>query len=225
MAETLKSDEAKSEESKSKEADTKKSTSQSWWLTLPGLLTGVAAVITAVTGLVIGLHQIGALSSTEQASPEKPEAAVTTQNNSRPSPASSDTPTSQTPSGDDASQQSLALPAGMEVKMGAGPEGADVYKILSARLEPYHAEKRLLTLTIRYIHNGRGSVIPASFRLLVDDVPRAPLFGFDGSVEMGSAKEADVGFEVPITENNVVLQISAMDEKTEIPLDLTATET
>jgi hypothetical protein len=201
------------------------SKSGSWWLTtIPGVLTGVAAVITAVTGLAVGLHQISGSSGTEKASPEKPS-AVTTQNNSKPHSASSDPTTSQSPSSDDASQQSLALPAGMEVKMGAGPEGADVYKILSARLEPYHAEKRLLTLTIRYIHNGRGSVIPASFRLLVDDVPRAPLFGFDGSVEMGSAKEADVGFEVPITENNVVLQISAMDEKTEIPLDLTATET
>lgn len=31
----------------------------SWWMTLPGLLAGLAAVITAVTGLVLGLTQIG----------------------------------------------------------------------------------------------------------------------------------------------------------------------
>ena len=120
--------------------------SGSWWLTLPGVLTGVAAVITAVTGLAIGLHQISAPSGPEKASsPEKP-AAVTTQNNSKPSSASSDTTTSQTPSSDDASQQALALPAGMEVKLGGGDI---VYKILSARLEPYNAEKRLLRFTIR----------------------------------------------------------------------------
>ena len=231
MAETLKSDEAKSEESKSKEADTKKSTSQSWWLTLPGLLTGVAAVITAVTGLVIGLHQIGALSSTEQASPEKPEAAVTAQNDSRPSPASSDTPTSQTPSGDDASQQSLALPAGMEVKVRACDSCPElVYKILSARLEPYNSEKRLLRFTVRLTVNARGTSGGAnfwdrSFRLLVDDVPRAPFSNLNEIVEADSAKEGDVVFQVPTTENDVVLQIGEGDDKTEIPFDLTATET
>ena len=69
MAEVPKSDEAKSEESKSKAAETKESKSQSWWLTVPGLLTGVAAVITAVTGLAVGLHQISAPSGTEKASP------------------------------------------------------------------------------------------------------------------------------------------------------------
>src|SRR5215217_4716628 len=119
--------------------------SGSWWLTVPGVLTGLAAVITAVTGLAVGLHQISAPSSTEKASPEKP-AAVTTQNNSKPSSASSDTTTSQTPSSDEASQESVALPAGMEVKLGGGEI---VYKILSARLEPYNAEKRLLRFTVR----------------------------------------------------------------------------
>jgi hypothetical protein len=103
--------------------------------------------------LAIGLHQISTPSGTEKASTEKP-AAVTPQNNSKPSSASTDTTTSQTPSSDDASQQSLALPAGTEVKMGAGPEGADVYKILSARLEPYNAEKRL---THTHLPGGRGS--------------------------------------------------------------------
>ncbi len=31
----------------------------SWWATLPGLLTAAAAVITAVTGLLLGLGQLG----------------------------------------------------------------------------------------------------------------------------------------------------------------------
>src|SRR5215210_1185660 len=112
--------------------------SGSWWLTLPGVLTGLAAVITAGTGLAVALHQISAPSGPEKASSTDKPAADTAQNNSKPPPASSDTTTSQTPSSDDAAQESVALPAGMEAKLGKGPL---VYKILSARLEPYNAEK------------------------------------------------------------------------------------
>ncbi len=195
--------------------------SGSWWLTVPGVLTGLAAVITAVTGLVVGLNQISAPSGPEKASPEKP-AAVTPQNNSKPSSASSDTTASQT-APDGATQQSLALPADMEVKLA---NGEAIYKILSARLEPYNAEKRALRFTIRYTNNGRfpGNFWDNSFRLLVDDVPRAPTSGLNELVEAQSAKEGDVVFEVPTTENQVVLQISSGDETTKIPFDLTEVE-
>ena len=212
--------------------------SGSWWLTLPGVLTGLAAVIMAVTGLAVALHQISAPSGPEKASSEKP-VAVTTQNNSKPPPASSDTTTSQTPSSDEAAQESVALPAGMEVKLAGGDI---VYKILSASLEPYNAEKRLLKFTIRFTAGSTAAlgigVSTSSFRLLVDDVPREPIsFSSEGQnaflVEAGSAKEDDVLFEVPTTENEVVLQISNDDprtagrghETTKIPFDLTATET
>lgn len=30
-----------------------------WWSTLPGLITATAAIVTAITGLLVGLHQIG----------------------------------------------------------------------------------------------------------------------------------------------------------------------
>src|SRR5919109_4241977 len=32
---------------------------QSWWQTLPGILTATAAFITAITGLLVALHQAG----------------------------------------------------------------------------------------------------------------------------------------------------------------------
>ena len=205
--------------------------SGSWWLTLPGVLTGLAAVITAGTGLAVALHQISAPSGLEKASSEKP-AADTAQNNSKTPPASSDTTTSQTPSSNGATQQSVALPAGAEVKL-AGIAGGDiVYKILSASLEPYNAEKRLLKFTIRITVENQEPISSSDFRLLVDDIPREPT-KFSSSeggqttgflVAGGSAKEAEVGFEVPITENEVVLQIRANKETTQIPFDLTATE-
>ena len=198
---------------KSDEAESEKPKLQSWLQTLPGFLTAVAAVITAVTGLTVAVYQIrdsqgSAPSGSEQASPEKPDAAA-----------------SQTPSGDGGTQQSLALPAGMEVKLAGGDI---VYKILSARLEPYNAEKDTLRFTIRCTNNGPVAMNfwDDSFRLLVDSVPRAPNSGLDEVVEGRSAKEGEVVFEVPARENKVVLQISAPtpsgSETTEIPFDLRA---
>ena len=38
---------------------------QSFWTTLPGILTGMAAVLTAAGGIILGLHQSGTLGSKE----------------------------------------------------------------------------------------------------------------------------------------------------------------
>jgi hypothetical protein len=114
----------------------------------------------------------------------------------------------------------------MEVKLA---EGHIIYKILSARLEPYNAEKNALSFTIGCTNNDDYPMNfwDRSFRLLVDGVPRAPISGLNEIVEGQSAKEGDIVFEVPAGENKVVLQISAptpsgTDETTEIPFDLTA---
>ena len=39
--------------------DEEKKSKDSWWHTIPGVLTAIAAVITAVTGLIGVFHQIG----------------------------------------------------------------------------------------------------------------------------------------------------------------------
>ena len=36
---------------------------QSWWLTLPGLLTAMTGFIGAITALIIGLNQVGLFGS------------------------------------------------------------------------------------------------------------------------------------------------------------------
>lgn len=48
--------------------------SKGWWQTLPGILTAIAAIITAVTGLIVALHQAGIFekpAQTVQVSPPK----------------------------------------------------------------------------------------------------------------------------------------------------------
>ena len=51
--------------------------SQSWWQTLPGILTAVAGFITATTGLILALNQIGAFSrESKSASPGPTTTAI-----------------------------------------------------------------------------------------------------------------------------------------------------
>jgi hypothetical protein len=45
-----------------------------WWHTIPGILTAIAAVITAVTGLIVVLQQAGVFEK-ETRSPSKDEFA------------------------------------------------------------------------------------------------------------------------------------------------------
>lgn len=63
--------------------ESKESKPLSWWQTVPGILTGLAAVITAVTGLIIGLRQIGSVPDAAKPPPERP-AVVTAQDNRQP---------------------------------------------------------------------------------------------------------------------------------------------
>jgi hypothetical protein len=52
------------EDSKPETPKTPDSKSQSWWQTLPGLITAIAGTITAIEGLLAGLNQVGLLPST-----------------------------------------------------------------------------------------------------------------------------------------------------------------
>jgi hypothetical protein len=100
--------------------------------------------------------------------------------------------------------------------------GAAVITILSAQTDPIDADRRQLKLHVRYTNTSRypANFWSASYRLLVDDVPRAPTNLLDEVVDGDSAKEGDVIFEVPLTAKDVVLQVSSGDEKSRLPLKL-----
>jgi hypothetical protein len=54
-----------------REAGDRKANTSGFWTTLPGVLTGVAAIVTAITGLTLGLLQYGVIGS-KQAERVKP---------------------------------------------------------------------------------------------------------------------------------------------------------
>src|SRR4029077_7332786 len=144
----------------------KPATGTSWWQTVPGVLTGLAAIITAMTGLIVALNRTGTRS--EDVKP----ASVSVSGSARPaSAAASRTPAPVRGAG---GAQPIALPALNRVRLAGG---AAVVTILSAEVEPIDVDRRSLKFSVRYMNGGRypANFWSASYRLIVADVPRAPI--------------------------------------------------
>jgi hypothetical protein len=202
------------EESKNEPVKGSESKSSNWWQTMPGVLTAIAGMITAIAGLVAALHQTG-LFSASQAEPA--QSIVADSPSQTPSVANDITAQ---PNGN---SQVRVLAAGMEVKL-PRTDGEVVYKILSAQLEPFNTENNSLKFTVRCTANTQYDINFGShlFRLLVDDVPQAPINMWNELVNPQSAKEGEVIFTIPISTQKATLKIGDPgQETTEIPFDLT----
>jgi hypothetical protein len=187
-----------------------KTKSSSWWQTLPGILTAVAALITAVGGAAVAFHQAGFFDHAGQRAPQVqndparpskgPENSGAIDTNSGGTNSSTNPSTGSRP---------LTLPPGSEVKAGEA-----TYKILSARLDPFAPGKLSLKFEVRMVNNGRynANFWAASFRLLADGLPMAPVNFLDELVESHTAKDAAVEFVIPDTVNNVGLQVGEVGE-------------
>jgi hypothetical protein len=191
---------------------------ESWWLTFPGVLTAAAGLITAIAGLVVALknpHPGESPSSAEQS------AASSTTTTTTATAAKSTAPVPAMSMGPD--KRTIALPANAEAGF---PRVEVVMKLISAQLEPFNAEKRSLRLKVRLLNNGPhfARTYYWTYRLLVDDLPRAPSGDARGQdVQAQSASEMEFVFEVPATAHKVVFRISRDEETRDIPLDLTLT--
>jgi len=72
---------------------------------------------------------------------------------------------------------------------------------------------------VRHDRNGRSDW-SSSFRLIIDDVPRAPTNLLDEVVASESAKDGDVVFELPVSVKDVMLQIGSGDDSSRLPFKL-----
>jgi hypothetical protein len=189
-------------------SDSKPANGPSWWQTLPGILTGLAAIITAVTGLIVAFNRTGGRSE-----PAAPASSSSPPSLSReatiPAAASPESPTS----------GAIALPPLHEVKLAGG---ATVVTILSAQVAPIDAARRTLTFDVRHMNAGRypANFWGNSYRLIVDGVPREPTNSLNEVVGPDSAKEGEVVFELPRGAKDVTLQITSGDDKTRLPFKL-----
>ncbi|MBT2594839.1 hypothetical protein [Arthrobacter sp. ISL-72] len=170
-----------------------------WWTTLPGLLTAAAAVITAVTGLLLGLGQLGVFDGGRPAAPVSgPSTAGAPQHGGTPQPGGSR-------SGDGANAGwTVALPAERKYR------SVDVeYEILDAAVRPDASGKVALSFTIRCTNHGRYDINfwDSTFRLGAGGVNYSPDSGLNELVAGDSSKSGDVRFIVPADTRDVSLRI------------------
>jgi hypothetical protein len=189
------------------------SESKAWWQTLPGILTAAAAVITAITGLLVAVHQAGCFDrSAASASLNRSHTDVDSQYSNAPEHGTSPTQPSS------AGTRSLTLPATVEVR-----SEDIIFKLLSARLSPYSPSKVSLKFTVRMTNNHRfpANFWNASFRLLVDETLQAPVNFLDEVVDSNSSKDGEVEFVIPDSVSTVGLQMGEVGEgKPSITIDI-----
>jgi hypothetical protein len=179
----------------------KEPNAKGWWQTLPGVLTAGAAIITAITGLLVAVHQAGFLGRSPQAPAQIQSKAQPAGDSPHPADtqnAVSPLPTSVT------SPQTLALPESTRVR-----SGDYVYQLLSARLEPYSPGKVALHLSIRMTNNDRfpANFWSDSFRLLVDGALQAPTNSLNELLPSKSSKDGNVEFVISASVSTAGLQM------------------
>lgn len=181
---------------------------KSWWHTAPGMLTAVAAIITAVTGLLVALNQAGFIGGRAAMRDAVVEPRSTT--NGEPGEASSPNGGASTPEASRDAPGPVRFPEGTSIR-----SGDLTYTILEGSVEPYAPGSVLLELRVRLANNQPypANFWDASFRLAVDGLLRAPTGGLNEIVDGNSTSEAVVEFVIPSTVREADLQMGVVGEE------------
>lgn len=195
-----------------------------WWSTVPGVMTAIAALITAATGLLLGLNQVGWLSasSTPQTSAASTRAPTVAHlaSSSSVAGASGSAPVSGAASST-GSGYKVSIPLKREFRVG------DIsYEILAATARPDADGKLALVMSVR----GRSyraydaNFWDASFAVTVgeDIVPASG--GLDELLPANATQRGDVLFVVPADTRNAVLTLRFQGGETRtVPFRITPT--
>lgn len=94
------------------------------------------------------------------------------------------------------------------------------YKVLTAQMERSRSDLSLLRMIVRVTNEGSMTTNfgDSNFRLLVDNVPRAPTSNLNDLVDAHSAKDGTIVFAVPASATRFVLQLLMGDEEATFPL-------
>ena len=185
---------------------------KSFWTTVPGIITGLAAVVTAVTGLIVALNGAGLFSkpaavnkaSTETKSGVKKEAdSLTGKKEEQQIPV----------------EKLKAIFSMTRIKI----EDHE-YSILGSSLEAITPESNSLKIKIRYKNNSNYSPAPfwnEGFRLAIDGSLTTPSGDLNELVERHAELAGTVTFEVPDNAKALALHILDVGKDIAIPIKLT----
>ncbi len=186
----------------------------SWWTTLPGLLTALAAIITAVTGLVLALNQIGLFgSSSQDSSSTAPREGAAPATGDGPAGAAGHAATM--PPGGGTYEATLPLNQPMR-------SGDVTYEIVGYEIRPDSDDTLALSLDIRMTNHGRfdANFWDASFRLAAGKDTIAPSGGLNEVVAGDASKVGSVLFVIPDTTRSAALKIKFDEGDRTVPFEL-----
>ncbi len=199
----------------------KESNAKGWWQTLPGVLTALAAIITAITGLLVAVHQAGFFG-------RSPQAPAQIQGKAQPagdSPRPADAQRRSFAAFSEASHllRPLALPDNTRVRSGD-------YRVRACYPPASNHIRRTrspLHLSVRMTNNGRfpANFWSDSFRLLVDGALQAPTNSLNELIPSKSSKDGEVEFVIPGSVSTVGLQMGDVgDGKPTIAINLRSSQ-
>jgi hypothetical protein len=184
---------------------------KSFWTTVPGIITGLAAIVTAVTGLVVALNGAGLFS--------KPAAAnhIATQTKPGVKNEADSLP------GKPAEPQKQVEKFKPVFSMTTVKIEDHEYKILGSSLEAITPESNSLAIKIKYKNNSNYS--PATFwnegfRLAIDGALTAPSGDLSELVERHAELVGTVTFEVPNNAKELAFHILDVGKDIAIPIKM-----
>ncbi|CAN7511476.1 hypothetical protein [Rhizobacter sp. LjRoot28] len=180
--------------------------SQGWWHTLPGVLTALAAGVTATSGLIAALYQAGMVGKKDQATAIV--AAVPVEHKAGAAPPPAVAPSAPAPA--PAVERPIEMPDGTSVTMHSGTGQKFRYTIVSAQRAPESPQKQLLRFRVRVWTNAPGGVVfwGDSFRLKIGELSLKPVNQLNELAAQDETKEENVEFEIDASVQEAVLAIN-----------------
>jgi hypothetical protein len=178
-------------------------TGTSWWQTLPGILTGIAAVITALGGMIAVVYQSGLLRK------EVPRSAPASPRDQNHSPVEAAAGTPESPKGNPQTDEPGQVRAGHYA-----------FKLLGTKLEPYSTDKSgklqkvALRLSIRVtdVMGMTDYVDRRTVRLSVDGAELMPENSINFAVYDRQSVETEAVFIVPADASAIALLLGRPED-------------
>jgi hypothetical protein len=179
-----------------------------WWSTAPGLITAFAALLTAVTGLLLGLNQIGVLDASSSPTPSTAIAKASPSMALTGSPsgafATGSLPAVASPGSAASSHYQISIPLNREFRVG------DIsYEILGATARTDADGKLALVMSLR----GRSyraydaNFWDASFGVTVGEDVYPASGGLDELLPANATQKGDLLFVVPADTREGILTL------------------
>lgn len=192
---------------------------KNFWITLPGIITGIAAVFTALTGLVVALNGFGLARESPILKPQIETRQVATKDldvlpikNVVPDLVKSD----------ESKQPAVMLKAVFSMTEITLED--QQYKILSSSFNAITPENNSFEIEIKCKNNshyGPSNFWNESFRLSIDGLLTAPTGDLNELVDRHAELIGKVKFDVPVGSKELIFHILNNEKDVAIPIKLT----